>query len=123
MFKDTKEELQRLEAELLADEPTQRIPRPTQMPQDETEAAIDAFLTEERPAEHPGAYANYANGYGCRAYNSDKTELDPEELSQQLLDTEAEDRYTGLWVTIILLLIAILGVLGYLILKMTGVLG
>ena len=134
MFKDTKEELQRLENQLLEElEPTQQIPEISDLPE-----ITDAMLygTEESvtadpppvaiPAEHPGAYVNFANGYGRNTiYNSDYTELEPEELSEDLLDEEEveDDACTGLWIAVFALLIANLGVLLFWGLRLTGVLG
>lgn len=73
MFRDTKEELQRLEAELLAQEQEGR---------DEAEV----FPEEDASAEP--VYRNFSNQYGFssrKVYNADRTDADPEELGEDIL--------------------------------------
>lgn len=126
MFKDTKEELQRLEAQLFEEEPTQRIPEiPAAFFYEEETSVTEDSPPIAIPAEHPGAYANFANGYGRgNIYNSDNTELEPEELAEELWEEEDDsDPCTGLWITVFALLAANLGFLLFWILRLTGVLG
>ena len=66
MFRDTSEELARLEAELLAEEE----PEEELLPEEE-----DAWEYEEE-------YPNYANGY--QAYNTDETDEDLEYYSEEV---------------------------------------
>ena len=128
MFKDTKEELQRLEAELFEEaEATRRIP---EIPDAQLFGTDDPISADPPPiaipAEHPGAYANFANGYGRNViYNTDYTELEPEELSEELLeeDESDEDPCTGLWIAVFALIAANLGVLLFWALRLLGVLG
>ena len=64
-MKDAKKELERLEAELLAQEELEEEAEP----QEETE-------------DSPELYRNYSNHY--RAYNTDRADWDPDELSEEL---------------------------------------
>lgn len=111
MFKDTKEELQRLEEQLLSQEPQAHT-------EDELDALLEQFLNE--PDEEPAAqtrtvYQNYSNGYGderkeFRAYNTDKTDRDLDAYSDDVYEPKKES-LTGLLVTAALLLLGIAGVL------------
>ena len=130
MFKDTKEELARLEAALLDGEaPTQRIPavpeteEPVEQPEnlDEIDSIIAEFLDGDRPADHPGDYENYANGYGGKIYNGDKVDVDPEEISWALLERDTQPKLTGLWILLFSLLGANLLVMAYWVLRFLGV--
>lgn len=85
MFRDTSEELARLEAELLAEEEPEE-----ELPEEETEE--DPWLYEDtRPAAEPEVFQNYSNDYGrnlrnyasgYRAYNSDHTDEDLDDYSE-----------------------------------------
>lgn len=89
MFRDASEELERLQAELLAEEePEEALPE--QPPEEE-------YLCDEyedtRPAQGPAVYQNYSNDYGknlrnyasgYRAYNSDTSDEDLEEYSEEV---------------------------------------
>ena len=70
MFRDTSEELARLEAELLAEEE----PEEELLPEEE-----EPWLYEDEEEE---AFPNYANGY--RAYNSDETDEDLDYYSEEV---------------------------------------
>lgn len=125
MFRDTKEELERLEAELLEEEAAEDI-------SGEAEEAPEALLDEEQldallqdtqkfgPAESAAIYKNYSNSY--KAYNSDKTDEDPEALSDALLKPRRDPVVTGLTVLALVLLAAILGVLVWVLLIFRGIL-
>ena len=94
MFRDAKEELQRLEQELLE--------------------------TQEQPDEEPEEdYVNYP--VDCRVYNTDRTDVDLEEFSQRV--REPEKSLTGWIVLAFALMTGIICVLGYWILRYLGVLG
>jgi len=116
MFRDTKKELARLEDALLAEEV-----------QEESE---EEFL-EEEPGEDPRVYVNYANDYGrnlrnyasgYKAYNTDTTDTDLESFSEEVYESKKEN-LRGLWITALVLLIAIFGVLAWAFLRFGGVLG
>ena len=77
MFKDTQKELERLEAELLAQEP------------EEEDSLLDD--DEDFGEDAPEVYRNFSNRY--RAYNGDRTDWDPEELSEEL----ERPRKAGIW--------------------------
>lgn len=83
MFRDTKEELKRLETQLLAEEP-ENINEET--PAEETEELTEEELAQIRrlirEPEPQYEIRNYANNY--QAYNSDNTDVDPEEYTQAL---------------------------------------
>ena len=115
MFRDSKEELNRLEAELLED----NTPEETLLDEEQ----LDALLEDDRSigsAESASLYRNYSTGY--RAYNADKTDIDPETLSQELLTPGRDKVVTGLTALAIFLLLAILGILGWVLLTVWGVL-
>jgi hypothetical protein len=80
LFKDAKKELERLEAELLAEEP-------------EEEYEEDSLLDDEDDfgEEIPEVYRNFSNRYS--AYNTDRADWDPEELGEEL---DAPKR-SGIW--------------------------
>lgn len=87
MFRDTSEELARLEAELLAEEE----PEEEEELQEEEE---DPWLYEDtRPAQGQVVYQNYSNEYGknlrnyasgYRAYNTDTTDEDLDSYSEEV---------------------------------------
>ena len=114
MHKDTKEALQRLEAELLGDEELNHLPD-----DDELDALLEEFLREpdeeEAPRQSRTVYQNYSNGYGTgrigyQAYNTDVTDEDLDEYSDDVYEPQKES-LTGLLITAALLLLGIAGVL------------
>ena len=83
MRKDTQEELQRLEQELLAEE---------EETEEQEELDFGEFL-EEPDNEEPVVFRNASNNYGAdlrnyatgyKAYNADNTETDLDQLSRQV---------------------------------------
>lgn len=86
MFKDTKKELERLEAELLEDEPEQW---------DEEDPLLDD--DDDFGEETPEVYRNFSNRY--KAYNADRTDWDPEDLGEEL-----ERRPRRGWIVFLLML-------------------
>ena len=88
MFKDTKKELERLEAELLEDEPEQW---------DEEDPLLDD--DDDFGEETPEVYRNFSNRY--KAYNADRTDWDPEDLGEEL-----ERRPRRGWIVFLLMLLA-----------------
>lgn len=101
MFKDTEKELKRIEEELLQEE--QAIPTDT----DE----LIAQLREELDGE---AYID-----DSQAYNADRVDVDPEELSQALEQPQKE-KLTGLVVAALLLTAGILGILAWWAVRLLG---
>ena len=121
MFRDTKEELERLQQQLLEDE---EIPQLT--PEEEEalvmERNIFDLVSEEESGEHEGAYSNFANDYQAEAYNTDQSDVDLEELSEAVMEPRKEN-LTGLLILMMVLLAGIVGILGYWVLLYLGVLG
>lgn len=125
MFRDTKEELDRLEAELLSEDEEEEIYEDAGEEPEELldENQLDSLLQDTQrigPVDGTVIYKNYSNGY--KAYNSDKTDLDPEELSQEILKPQRDPVVTGLTALALFLLVAILGVLAYVLLSFWGIL-
>lgn len=111
MFRDRKEELARLEEELLEEE----------IPEIEEEEEEEEFF--EEPSGDTSAYHNFANNYGnVHAYNSDTTDVDLEEFSQEVQEP-AQPRQTGLLLVAMLLLFGIFCVLGWWFLRYRGIIG
>ena len=96
MFKDTKKELQRLEAELMAEE---------EEAWDEEENLLDD--DDDFGEETPEVYRNFSNRY--KAYNADRTDWDPEDLAEEL---ERRPR-RGLAIFILLLLAGVIAAIAW----------
>lgn len=104
MFRDTKEELKRLEAELLAQEEQDQQPAKT---------------VYRNFSNHYGAdLRNYASGY--KAYNTDRTDTDPQRLSDQIREEDQEKPLTGLVLTACALTMGILLVMFYWAVRLLG---
>lgn len=92
MFRDASEELERLQAELLAEEEPEISPEPPEEEYDEYEEEFDEYeeefdefeeeFDEYEEDEEPEVYRNYASGY--RAYNTDSSDEDLEEYSEEV---------------------------------------
>ena len=125
MFRDTKEELDRLEAELLDEEALEDAPE-EQGSEEESlfnDEDLDVLLSDDQnigDAAGTDIYKNYSNGY--RAYNSDKTETTPEELSQELMKPGRDPVVTGLTALALVLVAAILGVMVWVLITFRGAL-
>lgn len=123
MFRDAREELERLEAELLAAEHADQ--------RDLEDALLDEFLAEDDDdlladffdepeqddAGRSAVYYNYSNQYGRKmpnnaAYNSDPADTDMNAYSDAVRHGKPES-LRGLLVTVMLLLTGILGILVY----------
>ena len=125
MFRDAKEELDRLEAELLdvetPEEEAEELQEEEEALLDEEE--LDALLSDDQKfgsGEGADIYKNYSNGY--RAYNSDKTETSPEELSQELMKAPRDPVVTWLTALALLLAAGILGVMVWVLINFRGAL-
>lgn len=120
MFRDTKEELDRLEAELLAQE------EPAQSQEDALEEALlDEILKEygadAQQEESTVIYKNYSNGY--TAYNSDKTDEDLEEFSEAVREPKKDRSILVLSIVALVLMAGILGILAWWIVNLRGLFG
>lgn len=101
MRRDTQEELQRLSEALLMENELEAPEEP------EWEVTV---TEEELFIEDVPEYRNHANNYG-NAFNSDRTELSPEALSDALMEHGGEEKGSGkLLLLAFLLLLAIVGV-------------
>ena len=128
MFKDKKEELNRLAAALLEEEtPTQVIPPiPEEEPTEEAPPAGDELPLEDEPyyfgQETPATYRNFANNYGgVPVRNTDRLDTDLEDFSDAVYDDPASKGIRGLTVLAVCLLLAIAGVFAYCVLRYKGV--
>lgn len=105
MRRDTEDELQRLSEALLMEQDEPEAPE--EAPWDEPE--IEDIL----PIEDVTEYKNHANNYG-KAFNSDRTEVSAEELSDALLEENTPQKGNGgLLLAVILLLLAIVSLAVY----------
>ena len=105
MFRDTQEELNRLENALLAEEEEQRLDALLEefLQEEEEDELLASILKETDIGEHrSGGYQNYANNYGRTtakaAYNSDKLDTDLESYSEDVR-TGAPESLKGLIIT------------------------
>ena len=118
MFKDQKEELRRLEEELLLEE---EADCPEDLPEEDPE---DAYLDDpdDFGQETDETYYNFSNGYGAyNAYNSDVTDEDMEEYSKKVYDDPSERKNRRLLILALILLSAILCTLAWCYLRYQGV--
>lgn len=135
MFKDTDQELARLEAELLREDTQEASFQEADAYDDAYDEPEDAPLPEDaysdtRPARGPVVYQNYSNQYGknlrnyasgYRAYNSDVSDEDLEELSEEVYEAQPESRSTGLLITACILAAILAGVTLYIFFRYRGV--
>ena len=95
MFRDAREELERLQQQLL-EEDGEEIEEQIASEEEEflQEEDFNALLYDTDQGENPRVYENFSNDYGrglrnyatgYKAYNADNTELDPQDLSEELL--------------------------------------
>ncbi len=108
MHKDTKEALERLEAELLQGAP--------ELSEEELDALLESYLEEDTGvyADPPG-YQNFANGYQVR--NNDDSDVDLEVYSDQVYE-EPEEAGLGAGVLPILSLLGAAAALIYILLRL-----
>ena len=126
MFRDTDEELERLQALLLAEAEEEQ----EQQPESEflDEEAFEALLGDTDQGENPRVYQNYSNNYGrslrnyatgYKAYNTDKTDTDLEAYSQEVLQPR---KAASLWIWLVLILMAaVVGAIVWIFLSVGGV--
>ena len=125
MYRDTEEELERLQRELLdADEPEEEIPEDApENPEEEVD--LEDIIKEFGSGEQPEPYRNFSNDYGreepaepedlseTRIFRNDPADLPVEEFSQELQDLpeEEDSGLRGLVLTASLLAAAVAAVL------------
>lgn len=124
MFNDAKEELERLAA-ALQEQPEE--PKPQQDEQILNEEQLDALLGEDSRIADAAPEVLYKNNYSnrrkqARIYNSDKTEVSAEDLSQQMLRADKQKGIVGLVVLALLLTAGIFGLAVYWLLRYGGML-
>ena len=129
MFRDRKEELERLQEQLLEEEPEELVEEYEEEYGEYLEAELEDLLNANDQGENPRTYHNYSNDYGrqlrnfasgYKAYNTDRTDEDLEEYSQQVLEPPKEKGITGLLILAMLLLLGIGGVLAWMLMRMKG---
>ena len=99
MFKDRQEELERLEAELLQEEPQEET---DDLPEE------DYRFGEETPE----VYRNFSNGYReVRAYNTDRTDEELEHFSEEVRQPRKNTDILVLCAIALCLIAGIIGVL------------
>lgn len=107
MFRDQNEELRRLEEQLLAEEDEEEAEEEYL-----DEETLDTLLEDPQSGDAPCVYQNFSNDYGknlrnyatgYKAYNTDRTDVDPDEISREVL----RPKRGGAWVVILLLLTAL----------------
>lgn len=105
MFRDAEEELQRLQEQLLDEDPSGS--QEALLDDD----SLDDLLSDEIQDEGPHIYQNYSNAYGkklrnyasnYKAYNSDKTDTDLERFSQAVLEPKTHRRSGWIWLLCVL---------------------
>lgn len=131
MFKDTDQELARLEAELLKEEaPVVEEETDEEYLEEEIIPPPEYFYEDTRAADGPAVYQNYSNDYGknlrnyasgYRAYNSDDIDEDLESFSDDVYEGQPQRSNAGLLITACVLAAAIAAVALFLVLWYWGV--
>lgn len=119
MFRDAREELERLERQLQEAEDTCREEEYEALNSEEDEETVLQQQDPSMPDDDLAFYRNYANDY--TVYNTDRTDVDLDQYSEEV----RQPRSQGIGCLLILaalLLAAIACALVYLVLKLRGVL-
>ena len=119
MFKDTKEELERLEEELLAEDETPAYPEP------EDGSAPYDFDAEADWPEDPDQTRVFRPVRPMpqgRAYNADRTDEDPEDISDDLLDDTPRRSNGPLVALAIIMTVCIVVLIAFWVLRLRGIL-
>ena len=120
MFKDKKEELRRLEEELLLEEALEAEEARLEEELEEAQALLDSDTDYGEESEQ--TYYNYSNRYGkVNAYNNDTTDEDLDAYSDRVYTAGNEKSNMGLVLLATGLLVAIVVVLGILVLRFKGI--
>jgi hypothetical protein len=101
MFRDRQEELQRIQQQLLDED----IPETDEALLEDIADLVDDVQEGYEPDDF---------------YNNDYTDLDPEQLSEELLYEEPRENLKGLVVAAVLLTLGIVAVLGWWIVRLMG---
>ena len=121
MFKDKKEELRRLEEELLQEAQLEEEEERLEEELEEAQELLDE--AEDYGEESEETYFNYANRYGeVRAYNGDHTDEDMESYSEEVYGGRKDRGVSGLAALVAFLLVAIALVFGWCVLRYKGIL-
>lgn len=132
MFRDTQEELKRLEAQLLAeeDEPVEeeageeeeiddiQLEELLKSISDDEEEEVEEFF---KTTVTDSGVRNYANHY--RAYNTDKTDDDLDSYSEEVRNPDRNRGVLGLSIVALLLMAGILAVLVWWLVRFQGLIG
>ena len=121
MFKDKKEELRRLEEELLMEAQLEEEEARLEEELEEAEVLLESETDYGEETEQ--TYYNYSNGYGkIRAYNNDTSDNDLDAYSDEIYTAGKEKGNMGLVLLAAGLLVGIVLVLGLLVLRLKGIL-
>lgn len=119
MFKDKKEELSRLEAELLLEAQAEEEAARLEAELEEAEALLDD--EHDYGEETEETYYNYSNRYGrVRAYNNDTADGDLDAYSDAVYESGRKHGPGCLTLLATALLVAIVFVLGWCFLRYKG---
>lgn len=121
MFKDKKEELQRLEEALLLEAQQEEAEAQQEAELEEADALLDD--PDDFGEIDAEAYRNYANQYGkVKAYNTDRTDVQLDDFSEAIYEGERRKSNLGLLALAASLLVGIVAVLGWIVLRFKGLL-
>lgn len=121
MFKDKKEELRRLEEELLLEAQLEAEEAQLEEELEEAEALLESETDYGEESEE--TYYNYSNRYGrVQAYNNDTADEDMDAYSDDVYNSDKHNGLGGLTALAVFLLIAIVFVLGWCFLRFKGIL-
>ena len=121
MFRDKKEELRRLEEELLQEAQLEEEENRLEEELEEAQALLDE--AEDYGEESEETYFNYANRYGeVRAYNGDQTDEDMDRYSEDVYSGKRKKGVSCLVVVLMFLLVAIALAFGWCVLRYKGIL-
>ena len=119
MFKDKKEELSRLEAELLLEVEAEAEDARLEEELEEAEALLDD--ENDYGQESDETYFNYSNRYGqIKAYNNDTADGDLDAYSEAVYEGRKKSIGCVTLLTM-LLLVAVVWVLGWYVLRFKGI--
>ncbi len=121
MFRDKKEELRRLEAELLREAQAEEEDTRLEEELEEAEELLDDPCDYGEESEE--TYYNYSNRYGrVKAYNSDRTDENLDSFSDRVYAPRRDKRIGRLAALAACLLAGIVVMLGWCVLKIKGIL-
>ena len=120
MFKDKKEELRRLEEELLLEAQLEEEEDRLEEELEEAQALLDE--AEDYGEESEETYFNYANRYGeVPIYNGDRTDEDMERYSDEVYGGRKNKGVSALAALAVCLMVAIVLVFGWCVLRFKGI--